>query len=98
MHPPPGAGGQIKVFCPIPYPLHPPPSGQLLVLLLLHLHLVLLLPCSPRGQTDAYAPHFIRRFRQVWQYPLVGGRPIWLGGSPVSARDRHPKLGGGSRL
>lgn len=21
-------------------------------------------------------PHLIRRFLQVWQYPLVGGRPI----------------------
>lgn len=37
-----------------------------------------IIPLHHPPWAHAYAPHFIRRFRQVWQYPLVGGRPIWL--------------------
>lgn len=43
---------------------------------------------TPSLWAGAYVPHFIRRFRQVWQYPLVGGRPFWLRVCP----GRDPKL------
>lgn len=64
-----------------------PSINSLLVLLLI---IVIIIPWA-----DAYAPHFIRRFRQVWQYPLVGGRPIWPRGFADLPGTGTPKLDGG---
>lgn len=82
-----GTGRQIKVSHRYSlhhgHPSHPIPSHPPRT------------PKLPVGKTDAYAPHFIRRFRQVWQYPLVGGRPIWPRGlADLPGQDPKLEIGG----